>query len=312
MEQEYTQYFDHRESMNLHNYQFQKNPHEISSRFQENGILEKVISKLCFSEELGWSEEDYTVEITTIYEMLMNRKGLKYSLLKDVILDQLLMAISTSKEEGIIRASVSILSTIISANKSVIEEIKQKGLQLSDLASALKRNVHEAAILIYLINPTPSEIRTLQLLPILVEVICNSNGYKSSPMPVLLTPPTASLMIIEVLVTAFDYATNNAHLAVISSPRVLCGILNVPSNNSMEEVISLASVLVRCMRFDGECRTYLSQCTPFGPFISLLISNQKRAKFVALEFFHEILRIPRYKFFKFHQFICYLDVYAHI
>ena len=236
--------------------------------------------------------------------MLMNRKGLKYSLLKDVILDQLLMAISTSKEEGIVRASVSILSTIISANKSVIEEIKQKGLQLSDLASALKRNVHEAAILIYLINPTPSEIRTLELLPILVEVICNSNGYKSSPMPVLLTPPTASLMIIEVLVTAFDYATNNAHLAVISSPRVLCGILNVLSNNSMEEVmeevISLASVLVRCMRFDGECRTYLSQCTPVGPLISLLISNQQRAKFVGLEFFHEILRIPRYKFFKLH------------
>ncbi|GAA0167431.1 hypothetical protein LIER_43790 [Lithospermum erythrorhizon] len=77
----------------------------------------------------------------------------------------LLKAISTSKEEKVIRASVCILTTMISANRSIADDVKRKGLRLYDLATALRRNVHEAATLIYLINPSPAEIKTLELLP---------------------------------------------------------------------------------------------------------------------------------------------------
>lgn len=257
------------------------------------GIIEKTISKLCFSEGFGKSDEDYAVEVTKIYEMLNNKTGVKYAMLKDVILDQLLAAISISKEERVVRASVTILTTIISANKSVIDDIKKKGLRLRDLASALKQNVHEAAILIYLINPSPEEIKTLEILPALVEVVCNSGGDKGRMASLLLTPPGASLMIIEVLVTAYDYATNNMHLAAINSPRVLCRLLGVARINNQDEFISLATILVKCMKFDGQCRKYILKFTPVAPFICLLQSDEKRAKFIALEFFHEILCIPR-------------------
>ncbi|KAK1409235.1 hypothetical protein QVD17_35761 [Tagetes erecta] len=76
---------------------------ENSYRVEQAEIVEKIISKLCFSENPGRPEnddldDDYddstTAEITTVYEMLANKPGLKYSLLKDVILDQLLMAYS--------------------------------------------------------------------------------------------------------------------------------------------------------------------------------------------------------------------------
>ncbi|XP_059632741.1 putative E3 ubiquitin-protein ligase LIN-1 isoform X2 [Cornus florida] len=311
-----SQHFSHMESMALQNYQFtQMDCGKSSARRREHsssqnnlevcshpekgsliepvGIIEKAISKLCFSEGLEKYNEDYAVEITGIYEMLDKKEGVKYALLKDVILDQLLMAISSSKEEGIIRAAVSILSTIILGNKALIEDIKRKGLQLSDLASALKGNVYEAAILIHLINPSPTEIKSLELLPALVKVVCASNSYKSSLASLLLAPPAASLMIIEVLVTAFDYATNNMHLAAINSPQILSRLIDVPRNNHLEEVIALATILVRCMRFDGQCRKHISQFTPVAPFLSLLSSKQKRAKYIALEFFHELLRMPR-------------------
>ncbi|CAN1153214.1 hypothetical protein LINPERHAP2_LOCUS19265 [Linum perenne] len=65
--------------------------------------LEKAISRLCFSEGVSTDEE----EVTTIYEILNRRRGVKYKMLKNVILDQLLVAISTSKEERFITASVS-------------------------------------------------------------------------------------------------------------------------------------------------------------------------------------------------------------
>ncbi|XP_022760584.1 putative E3 ubiquitin-protein ligase LIN-1 isoform X2 [Durio zibethinus] len=257
-------------------------------------IIENAVSKLCLSDEFEKSGKDYAVEVIAIYRMLNNKQGVKYTMLKDVILDQLLIAVSTSKEETVIRASVTVLTTIISANISLIEDIKRKGLQLTDLARALKHNVHEAATLIYLIRPSPAEIKTLELLPTLVEVICTSNSYRCMlQKSLMLTPPAASLMIIEVLVTAFDYATNNMHLAAINSPRVLSGLLDVARNHSLEEHISLATILVKCMQFDGQCRKHISQVIPVAPFINLLQSKEKRAWFMALEFFHEILRIPR-------------------
>ncbi|KAL2997462.1 hypothetical protein AAZX31_09G043200 [Glycine max] len=256
-------------------------------------LTERRISELHYSEVLGKCDEEYTVDIASIYESLISSSGATYASLKDVILDELLIAISTSKEERKIRASVSILTTIISRNKSIIEDVKKKGLRLCDLASALKQNVHEAAILIYLINPSPIDIKTLELLPILVEIVCTSNSYKNKQESLLLTPHAASLMIIEELVTSFDYATNNMHLATISSPHVLSGFLEVARNDNLEEFFSLTTILIKCMQYDAQCRKYVSQFTPLAPFIHLLQSENTRAKCTALEFFHEILCIPR-------------------
>lgn len=265
---------------------------EENSQAEQAALLEKIISKLCFSEEFG-DNKDYTVDLTTIYELLNNKTGLKYSLLKDIIIDQLLRAISTSREEHVIRESVSVLSIIISRNRSLVDDVKRKGLQLNHLATALKKNVHEAAILIYLINPSPAEIKTLELLPCLVDVVCASNNYKRSLRTLRITPPAASLMIMEALVTAFDYTSSETQLAVISSPKVLSGLLDVSRNNNLEEIIALAAVLIRCMQFDGQCRKHINHSAPLAPFISLLRSNHERATSIALEFFHELLRIPR-------------------
>lgn len=275
-------------------FQIQKHDEEIP-QVEQIQVLEKLISSFCFSEALNNHEEDYATEISTVYKLLHSKRGLKYSLLKDIILDQLLTAISTSKEEQVIRASVIILSTIILGNKSAIEDLKKKGLQLNDLATALRRNVQEASILIYLTNPSPEEMKTLEILPCLVDVVCTSDRYKSTVSAMLLTPRTAALMIIEVLVSAFDSTTNNLHLSRISSPRVLSGLLAVPGNCNLEELVSLAAVLVRCMRFDGQCRKYMSQFAPVALFISLLRSNQKSAVPAALEYFHELLQMPRYQ-----------------
>lgn len=253
------------------------------------GIIDKVISKLC----LGSCDEKYTVEVVRMYEMLSNKKGIKYTLLKDIILDQLLKAISSSKEVGVIRVSISILSVIVYENKTVVNDLNKNGLELYDLASALKRNVQEAAILIHLINPSPLEIKTLELLPILMEIVCYSKSY-NSPLPVLkMTPPVASLRIIEVLVTAFDDATNNMHLAEINTPKVFPGLLGATRENNSEDFTSLAAILVRCMQFDGLCRKDILKSAPMRPFISLLGCNQQRTELIILEFFHEMLRMPR-------------------
>ncbi|KAG1338712.1 putative E3 ubiquitin-protein ligase LIN-1 [Cocos nucifera] len=252
--------------------------------------FEKAFSTLCFSEGPGKCEDD-DLEVATIGEILNTKKKVKYSSVKQEILDQLLDIISTSKKERVIRASVSMLLLLISEDKAVIEDIKKKDLHLNYLASALKRNVQEAAVLIYLLNPSPTEIKGLELLPALVEVACNSNGQESLSLPI--TPTSASIAMIEVLVTAFDYVTNSMHLGAISSPKILSKLVNVAMNKNLEEGVALAAILVRCMRLNGNCKKFLSQVTPVDPFLYLLRRNERHAKYVALEYFHEILRMPR-------------------
>ncbi|WJX23529.1 hypothetical protein P8452_12732 [Trifolium repens] len=275
--------------LEFHLFDHASSKHRLGPKYHEESSKMKLQTSL---EKCG---EEYIVNTASIFESLIGSSGTNYGSLKDVILDELLIVISTSKEEKELRASVSILTTIISRNKSIIDDVKRKGLRLCDLASALKQNVHEAVILIYLINPSPIDIKSLELLPILVEIVCNSsqNSYKSKQESVLMTPHAASLMIIEELVTAFDYATNNMHLEIISSPHFLSGLLEVARNDNLEEFFSLTTILIKCMQFDSQCRKYVSQFSPLAPFLDLLQTKDIRAKCTALEFFHEILCIPR-------------------
>ena len=169
------------------------------------GRFEKAIATVFFSQGLGKCEEA-GLEVTSVWEMLTSKPAAKYCSLKQGILHQLLDIISSSKEERLIRTSVYVLLVLISEDQSVIEDIKRKDLHLCCLARALKTNIQEAVILIYMLKPTPSEIKDLELLPSLVEIACNPHpGYKQATLSLPLSPTAASISMIEILVTAFDY-----------------------------------------------------------------------------------------------------------
>jgi hypothetical protein len=268
---------------------------EVSSRWGKDSQLdflerfEKAVSKLLVSEGLEGCLDAGSV-VTTIWQLLDNTSGVKQkSSARQEILDQLLDSISTSKKDKMIRASVYVLVLMISEDRNVMRGIKRKNFHLSNLATALKRGVHEAAILIYLLDPTPLEIKNMDLLPSLLHVACNSNTQKW-PALLPLTPTSASIALIEILVTAFDYV----HLASLSSRPILSKLVDVAKNNNLGEGVALAAILVRCVRLNGNCKKFLSQATPVDPFLHLLKRKEHRAKCVALEYFHEILQIPRY------------------
>uniref|UniRef100_I1PUW1 Uncharacterized protein n=2 Tax=Oryza glaberrima TaxID=4538 RepID=I1PUW1_ORYGL len=271
---------------------------DVSSRWGKESQVdflerfEKAVSKLLVSDGLE-SYLDAGSEVTTIWHLLNSSSEVRYkSSARQDILDQLLDSISTSKKDKVIRASVYVLLLMLSEDRNAMRGIKRKEFHLSNLASALKRDVHEAAILIYLLDPSPLQIKNLELLPSLLHVACNSDT-KKWPAVLPLTPTSASIALIEILVTAFDYVTNNVHLGAISSPHILSKLVDVAKNNNLEEGVALAAILVRCVRLNGNCKKFLSQATPVEPFLHLVRRKEHRAKCAALEYFHEILQIPR-------------------
>lgn len=269
------------------------NSFRLSEKYESCSRTESSFFELNFSKGLIESGEDYAQKVATLYEMLGNKTEGKYGKMKNEILEQLVTTVSTSKEKPVLRASISMLIAIVSSNKAALEDMKRQGLKLSDLATALKQNVHEAVVLIYLVNPSPAEMKNLELLPALVDVVCSSTSLEVAPKSQYLTPPFASLMIIEVLVKSFNKAANDILLEEISSPHVLSRLLNVAKKHSVAEFISLATILVKCMQFDGQCRKCISQVIPVAPLICLVQSNEMYAKVIGLELLHHVLCIPR-------------------
>ncbi|KAG9443806.1 hypothetical protein H6P81_015146 [Aristolochia fimbriata] len=245
------------------------------------GICEKTLLRLCSSEA--------NLEFSAIWGILKQKSERKCSLLK-VDLEQLLSVISISKEDQLVRASVSIILVLLSENEDLIEDIKRI-IPLCDLACALKRSVHEAAVLIYLLKPSPIKLSELELLPALVETTCNSNTSNLDYVSLPLTPNAAAVRLIESLVTNFGIEANN--LAILCSPPILSRLVNVTCIRNVDEGTSVVTILLSCMRFDEDCRSYLSQITPMGTFLHFLLSSDQKAKRTALEYFHEILRLPR-------------------
>ncbi|XXG84253.1 hypothetical protein AAC387_Pa10g1805 [Persea americana] len=278
--------------------ELEKNLNEVCLNLDSNSHIEvlrkfeKAVSALCSSEGLKKCE-DAGFKLSTVWEILKNETGTKYNLVNEVILAEWLNIISTSKEKRVVRALVDVLLVLISANGSLVEDIKRKDSHLYDLASALKQNVHEAAILIYLLSPSPTEVKELEILPALLEVACKSKSYKYGPQSFPLTPATASIRMIEGLVTKCDYESNNMNLATITSPQILSRLMDAAKYVNLEEGSALVTILISCMRFDGNCKNYLSQAIPVSTFLHLLESNKRHVKFAALDFFHEILRMPR-------------------
>jgi hypothetical protein len=257
---------------------------EIAEKF------EKAILNLCSS--------NAGPEIVTVWEFISTQNVLNCATFKQDILDQLLYGISCSqKDNKTIRVLVYILLLMISEDRSILQDIKRKQFYLHYLASALKQNVHEAVILIYLLEPSPSDIKNLDLLPTLVEIACHSSGekWKLYSPTISITPTSASIALIEILVTSFDYVTNNMHLATVSSPQMLAQLVNVAisNENSLEEGVGLSAILVRCMRLNANCKKFLYQATHVDPFLELLSRKEKCAKSAALEYFYEILQVPR-------------------
>ncbi|XP_011621981.1 putative E3 ubiquitin-protein ligase LIN-1 isoform X1 [Amborella trichopoda] len=257
----------------------------------DNGRFVKAVILLCSSKGLRESE-NAVLEISTIWGSLESKREAKTFLLRKDVINQLLCIVSDSKMDIAVRDSISILSVLIKEDWSIMEPIK-KDKKLYAIACALKRKIFEASVLIYLLKPSPSEMRSLELLPALVEVISCSNHYIGGPILLPLRPSSASMMMIRALVTAFDALTNNKHLSEILSLRIIPGLININNIEGFEERVSSAAILVKCMKLDGTCRNFLSQVISIAPYVYLLQSNDEHAKSVALEFFSEILCLPR-------------------
>lgn len=206
---------------------------------------------------------------------MLIKDDFKYELLKGVILDQLLKVIATSNEEELMRASISVLLVLSPENNSVVDEIKKHKTCLHDLAHVLRRNVQEAASLIYVVNPSPQQINGLDILHCLLEIVCSTKNSQASSISYSLTPTKASIAMIEMLVTKLDFTDNCKNLSVVYSQDFISTLLEAPRYKNMEEGAAVVNIVLMCMRYDWNFRSHISEAVPVAELLRLLRCNHK-------------------------------------
>ncbi|KAG6428132.1 hypothetical protein SASPL_112381 [Salvia splendens] len=214
-----------------------------------------------------------------------------YGLILEPLLKTFKPAISTKEWNKFKKASESANLKIRDRSQDLTGAAQRISFRLSRLIQALQPNTHQESINISVCSPSRLHRGNKHHLPSPSNVVvCTaSTSHRVGPI----TPPAASLMIIERMVTSFDPETNSAYLAEITPPGVLSALVRAPRKDHLDEVASLALILAKSMCFDGKCRRYISQISHTTTLVSLLSSNQERAASAALEFFNELLKTPR-------------------
>eukprot|EP01018_Ginkgo_biloba_P036434 Gb_40746 [translate_table: standard] len=267
--------------------------HTDCQAFEEENKFEQAVSILCTSDELSKCE-DAVLAIIHMWPDLESRAEAESILLRGAVIDQLIEVLLASKIKEVLRASVCILSAMIIKNKFTVHHIMNTDPELYSVTGVLKRRrISEAAVLLYLLKPSAVQMKTLELLPILVEVLYNGNHYIDGPISLPWTSSAVAVMMIEMLVGAFDNLTNESHLKVIISLKALPGLVNILKSNDMEERVAAAFILIKCMRSVGTCRQYISQNTSMVSIVQLLHSGSGRCRSVAVEFIAEVICLPR-------------------
>ncbi|KAH9320860.1 hypothetical protein KI387_015499 [Taxus chinensis] len=270
--------------------------HNKCQAFEKEIEFEQAVCILCTSDEIKECEEA-VLTIKYLWADLENKTEAESALLRAAVVDQLMEILLASRVEDVLRAAICILSVLVIREKFIVHYILKNDPELCFVTDILKRmKIYEAAILLYLLEPSAIQMKTLELLPILVEVIYNGNHYVNGPISLPWMPSAVAVMMIEILVASFDYLTNDSHLQVIISLNILPGLLDILKSENMEVRVAAAFVLTQCMRSDGTCRHYISQRTPMASIVQLLHTANRRCRSVALEFIAEVICLQRNSF----------------
>ncbi|KAG6431180.1 hypothetical protein SASPL_109257 [Salvia splendens] len=227
-----------------------------------------------------------------IWQLVKDEESGNYSSGSDTLMERFRNGIGTALQDFACRISLSFGLSTISILTIVIRDKKEIYNHFAHANTKLHRKCATAVTYVTLVDVLPDHLIILICAPTLERHNLSSVDETFSEGGAI-TPPAASLMIIERMVTSFDPETNSTYLAAITPPGVLSALVRAPRRDHLDEVASLAHILAKSMCFDGKCRRYISQISHTTPFVSLLSSNQERAASAALEFFNELLKTPR-------------------
>ncbi|KAJ8531170.1 hypothetical protein K7X08_026604 [Anisodus acutangulus] len=253
--------------------------------------LKPYVSCLCTSEGLQECEQ----AILTIAKIWNDSKldqsqGVHSYLSAPTIVNGFVEVLSASSRTEVLKTTVYILSELLYAEDSVGEILTSVDSDFECLAILLKDGLAEAAVLIYLLRPSFSQLSAHNFVPSLTQIISKRNE-DSSDFQFTIGPKEAAFVLLEQIISGGGESDRSFNaMQIISGNGIPALLKGLEHENGRESIVC---ILLCCIRADKSCRITIASRIELPPVLELIHTANDSVKATCIELLYELVLLSR-------------------
>ncbi|XP_060962901.1 putative E3 ubiquitin-protein ligase LIN-1 isoform X1 [Cannabis sativa] len=254
-----------------------------------NGLKPYVMC-LCTSENLQECESA-VLAISRLWKESKGDLEVHSCLSEPTIVNGFVEILSASLNREVLRISIYILSELISSNENVGEILTSVDSDLDCLASLLKNGLAEAAVLIYQLRPTSSQLSIHELVPSIVQIIINKIEELDDDLQFIMDTKVAAIAILEQILVGGDENNKSINALSVISANGIPSLVKYLSK--VEGRRSIVSILLCCMQAEKSCRSFIASRIELCHVLELFHVGNDSVKGICVGFLSELVKLNR-------------------
>lgn len=231
--------------------------------------------------------EEAVLTIARIWKDSRTDQGIHAYLSDPTIINGFVGILSVSTNSDALRASIYVLSELVSVDETVGETLNSVDTNFDCLAVLLINGLAEAAVLICQLMPTYSQLSSHNLIPSLVQLIMEKNEQTG----LVLEPNSAAVTILQQILLGGDENSRSCNALSVTAANGLPALIKCM--DQIEGRVSVVSILLSCMRADKGCRNLIANRVELAPVLELLHDGDESTKSICTDFISELVCLNR-------------------
>ncbi|KAI3750748.1 hypothetical protein L2E82_21540 [Cichorium intybus] len=250
--------------------------------------LKPFITCLCTSEDLKECETA-VLTISKMWKESNADPGVHACLSTSTTVNGFIDVLSASLSREVLRTTVYILSELLVADDRLREILTNVDLEC--LAALLENGLSEAAVLIYLLKPSFSQLSEFNLVPYLIQNICKKHEESKDNLELVMNPKDAAIeLVAQVLIEGDENSRNSNALSIISSNSVPSLVECLERADTRQSVMY---ILLCCIHVDRSCRNLIATRIDLSYILELFHAGNEYVKGTCIEFLWELVQLNR-------------------
>ncbi|KAK9059900.1 hypothetical protein SSX86_020604 [Deinandra increscens subsp. villosa] len=251
--------------------------------------LKPLISCLCNSEDLKECEAA-VLTIARMWKESNADAGVHVCLSTSAAVNGFMDVLSSSLSREALATTVYILSELLVADDDFKEKLTSIDPDFETLAALLTNGLFEAAVLIYLLKPTFSQINSQNLLPCLIQII-SSKVPDSKDHEMVMNPKDAAIELLDQVLSEGDENSRSFIALSIMSADAIPDL--VACLNKLDIRQSVLSILLCCIQTDKSSRNLIASSIDLCLVLELFHSGNENLRGMCIDFLSELVQLNR-------------------
>lgn len=253
-----------------------------------NGLKPYILC-LCNSEDLQECEAAI-LEIVKIWADSNEGSGIHSYLSSPTVVNGFLEILSASLNKDVLRTTIYILSQLACADDRVGDLLTSIDSDFYCLVDLLRKGLAEAAVLVYLLRPSFSQLSSHNLITTLLhEISTKSEDHLGYQYPI--APKDAAAALLEQIVVGGDESERSQNAMNVIKENGIPALLNCL--NRMDARQSTLSILLCCIRIDTTCKSIVASRIELSPILELFHGGNDSVRGICIEFLCELVQMSR-------------------